>query len=80
MFHKATLSLQEMGVEAHRRRQRRDRRGRRSPRSPPHQRRAAFNRPFVIAILDVPTGAVLFLGQITDPTDPGPDLLDAGSR
>jgi serpin B len=30
-----------------------------------------LNRPFVIAVVDVPTGAVLFLGHIEDPTDVG---------
>ena len=29
------------------------------------------NRPFVISIVDVPTGAVLFLGHIGNPTDAG---------
>jgi serine protease inhibitor len=27
--------------------------------------------PFLVAIVDVPTGAILFLGHVTDPTDPG---------
>lgn len=29
------------------------------------------NRPYLLAIVDVPTGAVLMLGQINDPTDAG---------
>jgi serpin B len=29
------------------------------------------NRPFVVAIVDVPTGAILFLGHVEDPTDSG---------
>jgi len=29
------------------------------------------NRPYVLAIVDVPTGAILFLGHIEDPTDAG---------
>jgi serpin B len=29
------------------------------------------NRPYVVAIVDGPTGALLFLGHITDPTDAG---------
>ncbi|HEY3819691.1 MAG TPA: serpin family protein [Polyangiaceae bacterium] len=29
------------------------------------------NRPFVLAIVDVPTGALLFLGHVEDPTDAG---------
>jgi len=29
------------------------------------------NRPYLIAIVDVPTGAILFLGHIEDPTDVG---------
>ena len=30
-----------------------------------------LNRPFVLSIVDVPTGAILFLGHIEDPTDMG---------
>jgi serpin B len=30
-----------------------------------------LNRPFVLAIVDVPTGALLFLGHVEDPTDAG---------
>jgi len=30
-----------------------------------------LDRPFVMAIIDVPTGALLFLGHIEDPTDAG---------
>jgi serpin B len=30
-----------------------------------------LNRPFLISIIDVPTGAILFLGHIEDPTDAG---------
>jgi serpin B len=29
------------------------------------------DRPFLVAIVDAPTGAVLFLGHIQDPTDTG---------
>jgi serpin B len=29
------------------------------------------NRPYVVSIVDVPTGAILFLGHVTDPTDAG---------
>jgi serine protease inhibitor len=29
------------------------------------------NRPYLVSIVDVPTGATLLLGQIEDPTDPG---------
>jgi serpin B len=31
----------------------------------------AVNRPFVLAIVDVPTGALLFLGHVEDPSDAG---------
>jgi len=29
------------------------------------------NRPYLVALVDVPTGAILMLGQVTDPTDAG---------
>jgi serpin B len=29
------------------------------------------NRPYLVSVVDVPTGAILLLGQIEDPTDPG---------
>jgi serpin B len=35
---------------------------------PPKTLRIAIDRPFLYAIVDKPTGAVLFLGQTTDPT------------
>jgi serpin B len=38
---------------------------------PPPPIPMVVNRPFVVSIVDVPTGAVLFLGHITDPTDMG---------
>jgi hypothetical protein len=31
----------------------------------------AVNRPYLVSIIDVPTGAVLFLGHIADPTQTG---------
>ena len=76
VLHKATLSLEEMGVEAAAATAVIGGGGG----APVPTASIVFNRPFVISILDVPTGAVLFLGQITDPTDPGPDSLDVGSR
>jgi serpin B len=39
--------------------------------SPPTVVPMVVNRPYLLAIVDVPTGAVLFLGHITDPTDAG---------
>ncbi len=33
--------------------------------------RMVVNRPYVVSIVDVPTGAILFLGHVTDPTDAG---------
>lgn len=39
-----------------------------APIDPPQPLRIALDRPFVYAILDKPTGALLFLGQETDPT------------
>ena len=38
---------------------------------PPTQVSMTVNRPYLIAIVDVPTGAVLFLGHIEDPTAAG---------
>ena len=29
------------------------------------------NRPYLVALVDAPTGAILMLGQVTDPTDAG---------
>jgi serpin B len=37
----------------------------------PTTTRMDVNRPYLIAIVDVPTGAILFLGHIEDPTDQG---------
>jgi serpin B len=39
--------------------------------TPPPPVPMVVDRPFLISIVDVPTGAVLFLGQIEDPTDAG---------
>ena len=38
---------------------------------PPNVTYVTLDRPFVVAIVDGPTGAILFLGHIEDPTDPG---------
>jgi serpin B len=38
---------------------------------PPTPTPMIVDRPFVMAIVDVPTGAILFLGHIEDPTDAG---------
>ncbi|HEY0468719.1 MAG TPA: serpin family protein [Polyangiaceae bacterium] len=38
---------------------------------PPHPVEMNVNRPYLVAIVDAPTGAVLMLGQIQDPTDAG---------
>ncbi len=38
--------------------------------NPPTPIPMIVNRPYVVAIVDT-TGAVLFLGHIVDPTDPG---------
>jgi serine protease inhibitor len=63
---KATLSMQESGVEAAATTAVLAIPGNASP---PAQ--MVVDRPFLVAILDVPTGAILFLGHIEDPTDPG---------
>jgi serpin B len=34
---------------------------------PPARRKLICDRPFLIAIVDEPTGALLFLGEIQDP-------------
>ncbi len=39
--------------------------------SPPPAVPMLVNRPYLVTIVDVPTGAVLFLGHIEDPTDSG---------
>jgi len=38
---------------------------------PPTPTPMVVNRPYLVSIVDVPTGAILFLGHIEDPTDPG---------
>ena len=38
---------------------------------PPPPTLMVVDKPFVVAIVDEPTGSVLFLGRITDPTDEG---------
>jgi serine protease inhibitor len=38
---------------------------------PPMQVTMAVNRPYLVALVDNPTGAILMLGQIVDPTDAG---------
>ncbi len=39
--------------------------------NPPQQVPMLVDRPYLVSIVDVPTGAVLFLGHIEDPTDVG---------
>jgi serpin B len=35
---------------------------------PPPRAEITFNRPFLFAIVDEPTGAIVFLGRATDPS------------
>jgi serpin B len=37
----------------------------------PEPKALALDKPFVVAIVDEPTGAILFLGHVNDPTDKG---------
>jgi len=68
VFQKATLSMQEGGVEAAA--------GTAAVVSgegaaAPAPQKLKIDRPFVISIVDVPSGAVLMLGHIQDPTESG---------
>jgi serine protease inhibitor len=39
--------------------------------TPPPSVTMNVNRPYLVAIVDLPTGAILFLGHIVDPSDAG---------
>jgi serpin B len=74
VWQKATMSVQETGVEAA---------GATAvvvsvdasigpDAAPPTPIPMVVDRPFLVSIVDVPTGAVLFLGHVEDPTQTGP--------
>jgi serpin B len=68
VLQKAMLAVQEVGVEAAAATAVVMEAGNSEP---PPPTPVALNKPFVVAIVDQPTGAILFLGHITDPTDTG---------
>jgi serpin B len=72
VLQKAMISMQESGVEAAAATAvivaGRD--GVAGP-PPPPPVPMVVNRPYLVALLDGPTGAILMLGQVTDPTDAG---------
>lgn len=67
VVHKATMAVDESGVEV----------AASAPAflggggPPPAPKVMTVNRPFVVALVDEPTGAILFLGNINDPSDRG---------
>jgi serpin B len=69
VLQKAMISMQESGVEAAAATAvvLRDA----AVELPPMQVTMAVNRPYLVALVDNPTGAILMLGQIVDPTDAG---------
>ena len=67
VLQKATLAMQEDGVEAAAATEV----GGGAFSSPPPSVLMVVDHPYLISIVDVPTGAVLFLGHIEDPTDSG---------
>ena len=71
VLQKATLGVQETGVEAAAATAVIVGRATSGSSMPPMPVSMVVNRPFVVSIVDVPTGAILFLGHITDPTDAG---------
>jgi serpin B len=70
VLQKATVSMQETGVEAAAATAvvvaAAD-----AVASPPQPIPMVVNRPYLMAIVDVPSGAILFLGHIEDPTQSG---------
>jgi serpin B len=71
VLQKATVAMQETGVEAAAATAVIIDRATSGESSPPTPVPMIVDRPYLIAIVDVPTGAVLFLGHIEDPTDSG---------
>jgi serpin B len=67
VLQKATISMQESGVSAA---AATAVLGGESAALPPGVS-MVVNRPYLVAIVDVPTGAILFLGHVADPTDSG---------
>jgi len=67
VLQKATIAMQETGVEAAAATAVIGR----DAVVPPPPVPMTVDRPYLVAIVDVPTGAILFLGHIEDPTDSG---------
>ena len=70
VLQKAMIAMQETGVEAAAATAV-IMAGRAAAGVPPTPTPMVVNRPYLLSIVDVPTGAILFLGHIEDPTDAG---------
>ncbi len=71
IFHKAMMAVDENGVEAAAATAVAMFGGSGGNPNPPQPVVMNVNKPFAVAIVDEPTGSVLFLGHITDPNDKG---------
>jgi serpin B len=71
VLQKATISMQESGVEAAAATAVIFADGGSEPPEAAAPIPMTVNRPYLVTVVDVPTGAILFLGHIEDPTSPG---------
>jgi serpin B len=71
VLQKAMIAMQETGVEAAAATAVIMDRGELVQEPPPTPIPMTVNRPYVLSIVDIPTGALLFLGHIVDPTQAG---------
>jgi serpin B len=74
ILQKATLSMQEVGVEAAAATAvilGTTSIANPNPPMPPTPVPMVVNRPYLVGLVDGPTGSLLMLGHIVDPTDPG---------